>query len=194
MLAVFWIRERLSLFSWFGILISFAGTFIVVSHGSWEVIRNIDFNLGDVLCFLSQVTWAMYSIIGLKVMRHMSAVAATAWAGFIGAIGTMLYGLVMGEFHAVSLSMLAAGSFIYATLIGGVLSMVFWNMGVKNAGPSISSIFLNLMPVVGMCAGWFFFHDEVGSVQITGAVAIFIGVYLTTHSEQIAYLVHHMHR
>ena len=193
-MAVFWIRERLSLFSWLGILISFAGTFVVVSHGSWEAIRNIDFNIGDVLCFLSQVAWAVYSILGLKAMRHVSAVFVTAWAGFIGALMTLLYGFAMGEFDVVPLSMLAAGSYLYAVFIGGVLSMVFWNMGVKNAGPSISSIFLNLMPVVGMCAGWFFFHDEIGPVQLTGAAAIFVGVYLTTHSEQIAHLAHHIHR
>ena len=190
-LAVIWIRERLNLFSWLGIVISFAGTFVVVSHGSWEVLRSISFNIGDVLCFASQVSWSVYTILGLQAMKHASAVLVTAWAGWIGAIMTLLYGLAVGDFQVEPLSLRAFGSFGYTIFIGGVLSMVFWNLGVKHAGPSISSIFLNLMPVVGMTAGWFFFQEEIGPTQLTGAAAIFIGVYLTTHSQQLLQLLHH---
>jgi drug/metabolite transporter (DMT)-like permease len=190
LLAVFWIKERLSPFSWLGIVISFSGTLVVVSHGSMEVIRNMDFNQGDVLCFLSQVAWAIYSILGLKVMKQVSAVFVTAWAGFFGALLTIAYGIITDDFHVTVLTGLPLASYLYAVFLGGVLSMVCWNVGVKNAGPSIASIFLNLMPVMGMCAGWFFFQEEIGTTQVTGALAIFAGVYLTTHSYELAAYLH----
>jgi len=66
--------------------------------------------------------------------------------------------------------------------LGGVLSMLGWNLGVKHAGASISAIFLNIMPVVGMLGGFLLLDESLGISQLAGAAAIFGGVYLTTHS------------
>lgn len=151
-LAAVFVRERLSAKAWLGIVISFAGVMAVVSSGSLEVIRQIAFNFGDVLCFLSQIVWTIYSLIGLRVMERMSALAVTAWGGFLGGIITGLYGLGIGELQLTMPGGLAWGSFVYTVFLGGVLSMICWNLGVKRAGASISAIFLNIMPVVGMWA------------------------------------------
>ena len=181
-LAAIFVRERLSMKAWLGIVISFVGVMAVVSSGSLEVIRQIDFNFGDVLCFLSQIVWTIYSLIGLRVMDRMSALAVTAWGGLFGGIMTGLYGLGMGELQFTMPGGLAWGSFIYTVFLGGVLSMLGWNLGVKHAGASISAIFLNIMPVVGMLGGFLLLDESLGISQLAGAVAIFGGVYLTTHS------------
>ena len=185
-LAVVFIRERLNLIAWGGILLSFCGVLLIVSHGSLEVIRQIDFNVGDIYCFLSQIVWAIYSLLGLRVMHEMSPVAVTGWGGLLGGITTGIYGLAAQDLSISMLSMPAALSFVYAVVIGGVMAMVCWNLGVKHAGPSITSIFLNIMPIVGMMAGHFFFADEIGLIQLGGAAAICGGVYMTTHSTPAA--------
>ena len=182
LLAAIFVRERLSLKAWLGIAISFVGVLAVVSEGSLELIRQIAFNFGDVLCFLSQIVWTIYSLLGLKVMDRMSALAVTAWAGLFGGIMTGLFGLGMGELEFTMPGMLAWGSFIYTVFLGGVLSMLCWNLGVKRAGASITAIFLNIMPVVGMIGGFFLLDESIGTSQLAGALAIFGGVYLTTHS------------
>lgn len=188
--AAFLIHERLSLLSWFGIVISFSGALAVISHGSLQAVLNINFNHGDVLFFISQIAWTFYSIIGLKVMQKMSAICATAWAGLLGGIMTGGYGFYVGQLHIAPLTMLPLFSFLYMVIIGGVLAMLFWNTGIKVAGPSLTSIFQNITPVVGMIGGALAFNEPIGAVQIFGALAIFSGVYLTTHSHQIAdYLV-----
>ena len=192
--AAVFIRERLSLLSWFGIVVSFGGVLAVVSHGSWEVVRQIDFNRGDLFCFASQMAWILYSFIGLRVMKRLTAAAATGWAGLTGAGMTWGYGLAAGDFQVTALALQPMLSFLYTIVLGGILAMLFWNIGVREAGPSLSSIFLNIMPVVGMMAGYFCFDDEIGAVQLGGALAICSGVYLTTHSEQAVHMVHHVFR
>ena len=181
-LAAMFIRERLSMLAWGGIVISFFGVLLVVSQGSWNIIQQIDFNVGDILCFFSQVVWAIYSLLGLRVMHKLTPLSATAWAGLLGGLATGCYGIWRDDLQIHALSFPAMASFAYAVLMGGVLAMICWNLGVKRAGPSITSIFLNIMPVVGMLAGHFFFGDEIGLIQLSGAAAIFSGVYLTTHS------------
>ena len=183
------IRERLSRLSWLGIALSFAGVLVVVSHGSLDVLRSLSFNRGDILCFVSQVSWTVYSLMGLRVMQKLDPVATTGWAGFLGAWVTLAYGLATDDFHPVALSLKPLAAFWYTILCGGVLAMAGWNLGVKAAGVSLASIFLNLMPVVGMVAGYALFQEEIGAAQLGGALAIFCGVFLTTNSDRIAYWV-----
>ena len=63
--------------------------------------------------------------------------------------------------------------------------MVAWNIGVHAVGPAKTSIFQNITPLVGMLAGVVFFSEHLGILELFGATAIFIGVYLTTHSPRV---------
>lgn len=184
------IKERLNGMQWMGIGISFAGVLCVISHGSLLLILHSGFNRGDTLFFISQLSWTIYSIIGLNAMHQISALAATAWAGFFGAIFTALYGLIVGEVHFLPLFAPALAAFMYTVICGGILAMLFWNMGVKNAGPSLTSVFQNITPIVGAIGGALFFHEAINFADISGAIAIFAGVYLTMHSNKLQeYLV-----
>ncbi|CUH94805.1 putative membrane protein [Propionispora sp. 2/2-37] len=188
-LSAIFIKERLNRLQWSGIAISFAGALCVVSQGSLAVIRNISFNTGDMLFFVCQINWTIYSIIGRRVMGDISALATTAWAGLFGAIITACYGIYAGQLTFTVLEAVTFSAFLYTVFLGGVLAMLFWNIGVKQAGPSLTAIFQNVTPVVGVAAGAFFLQEAVDIQEIGGALAIFVGVYFTTHSEQVGRLL-----
>lgn len=185
LLSAVFIRERLKLLQWLGIVISFVGVIFLITKGSWEILTNFKFNPGDILFFTCQIVWAAYSIIGLRVMKHLSAIAVTAWSGLLGSIEVALFALFTNQLGYVNLDISGWSSFVFVVLCGGVGSMLFWNIGVKNAGPSMAAIFSNLTPIFGMLCGAVFLSEEVGFMQISGALAIFVGVYITTHSEQL---------
>lgn len=185
LLSAVFIRERLKLLQWLGIVISFVGVIFLITKGSWEILTNFKFNPGDILFFTCQIVWAAYSIIGLRVMKHLSAIAVTAWSGLLGSIEVALFALFTNQLGYVNLDISGWSSFAFVVLCGGVGSMLFWNIGVKNAGPSMAAIFSNLTPIFGMLCGAVFLSEEIGFMQISGALAIFIGVYITTHSEQL---------
>lgn len=190
MLSAVFIRERLKLLQWIGIIISFIGVIFLITKGSWEILANFQFNPGDILFFTCQIVWAAYSIIGLRVMKHLSAIAVTAWSGLLGSIEVALFALCTGQLGYVNLDIAGWSSFVFVVLCGGVGSMLFWNIGVKNAGPSMAAIFSNLTPIFGMFCGAIFLSEEIGIMQISGALAIFVGVYITTHSEQLKMALH----
>lgn len=184
-MAMFLIRERLNFLQWIGIAVSFIGVLFLITKGSLDILINFSFNPGDVLFFSCQIVWAIYSIIGLKVMKHMSALATTAWSGLLGSIEVALYSQATGQLNYIALDASGWMSFAFVVLCGGVGSMLFWNIGVKNAGPSMAAVFSNLTPIFGMMCGALFLSEYIGIMQISGAIAIFIGVYITTHSEQL---------
>lgn len=92
LLAAIFLREKLLPIEWLGIGFSLLGTLFLVTHGSLDMLLSISFNRGDLLFFACQQGWAIYSLIGVRVMARMSALTATAWAGFFGAVG-MLAGI-----------------------------------------------------------------------------------------------------
>ncbi|MGO5486644.1 DMT family transporter [Selenomonas montiformis] len=180
-MAVIFVSERLSLLAWGGIVLSFFGALLIISHGSLNVIQTMSFNVGDILFLLAQVAWTTYSLIALKIMRRMSALQTTGWAGLFGAFIVTGYGLVTGQFAPVMLTPTLWIAFFYTVIFGGVMAMLFWNIGVHNAGASVTSIFQNITPVVGMIGGVLCFGEVIGIMELLGAAAIFGGVYLTTH-------------
>ena len=182
LLAAIFVRERLTLTAWGGIALSFGGALLVVAHGSLTALVSFNLNQGDILFLLAQVAWTAYSLIGLRIMRYMSAVKLTGWAGLAGAVTVTIFGFITGELNPVGLNTDLIMAFSYTVIFGGVMAMLFWNIGVHNAGASVTSIFQNITPVVGMAGGVFFFGEIVGALEIIGALAIFAGVYLTTHS------------
>lgn len=184
-LAALFLRERLLPAQWLGIFVSLGGTLYLVGRGSLAAILHVSFNAGDVLFFASQVAWAIYSLVSLRVMRRMSVLATTAWAGLFGAVLTTLYGILAGQFYYAPVSAGGALSLVYIIWIGGVLAMMGWNVGVKRTGASQAAIFLNIMPLVGAFCGAFFLGEQIGAQEFFGGAAILSGVYLTTHSRQV---------
>lgn len=189
LIATICIRERLQILQWVGIAISFVGVIFLVTKGSLDILFNFKFNPGDILFFSCQIVWALYSILGLKIMKELSAIAVTAWSGLIGAIEVFIYAFFTNQLNYIPLDFAGYSSFIFVVICGGVASMVFWNIGVKNAGPSMSAVFSNITPIVGMLCGAMFLAEHIGIMQLSGAIAIFSGVYITTHNKQIKTLL-----
>lgn len=185
-ISTMFIRERLQLIQWIGIFISFIGVISLITKGSMDILLNFSFNPGDILFFICQIVWTLYSILSLKIMKYLSAIAVTAWSGLIGAIEVAIYAIITDQLHYTTLDLAGYSSFAFVVICGGVGSMLFWNIGVKNAGPSMAAIFSNLTPIFGMLCGAIFLQEQIGIMQLSGALCIFFGVYITTHSKQIS--------
>jgi drug/metabolite transporter (DMT)-like permease len=175
------LREKFTSKQWLGIFLSFLGVLTVITKGDLSMLTGLNFNKGDVFCIASQFAWAFYSLASRKLTGHMDVLTALGWCSLSGTLATFILSLYTGTFAITPLPTLPLFSYLYVTLLGGIAANVFWNIGVKNVGPSVSSVFLNLTPVVGMLSGWLIFNDPMGFLQLMGAGVIFIGVFLTTH-------------
>lgn len=184
-IAFIFLHEQVNRVQWIGIIISFLGVLFLVTHGSIEVIMRLSFNYGDVLFFASQVCWAVYTVLGRKVMLELSPIAATAWAGLAGALVTGIMALWEGGDINANLTANGGWSMLYIIIGGGVLAMTWWNSGVKVVGPSQAAIFTNIMPLVGMILAVAFLNEPLGWREVVGGLWILFGVYLTTQSDQI---------
>lgn len=182
-LAFFLLKEHVTKRGWLGIVLAFCGVSAIVVQGDWSRLIQFRFNSGDLLCLASQLCWAFYTLSAKRITGHLSLVTIMGWCGLFGGMGTLLYGCAIQEFHPTSLSLPLLGCLLYLIFLGGIAANVSWNAGVKYAGTSITSVFLNLAPVVGMTSGHFLNGDPLGPVQLVGALVIFAGVYATEHQK-----------
>lgn len=187
LLTAVFLREQMNAVQWTGMIISLFGVLFLVTHGSIDTIMNLSFNYGDILFFFSQVCWAIYSVLGRKVMAEMSPVATTAWAGLAGAVMTGMLAVWAGIDLTASVTSTGLASMSYMIIGGGVLAMTWWNRGVKTVGPGQAAIFINIMPLIGMIFAVIFLGEHLGWREIVGGMWIISGVYLNTQSEQITW-------
>ena len=175
------IHERLHRLQWLGICSSLCGALYLLSNGSLAAILTLSFNIGDVLFFTSQVAWALYSIIVVRIIDDVSPFAIVAWSGLLGSLTTAAGAAYFGHFELPSLlSPLALGSYLFVIFAGGLIAMIFWNKGTGIVGPSQAAVFMNIMPLVGIICGVLFLDEQLLISQAIGGALILGGVYLTT--------------
>lgn len=186
LLAVAFLQEKMHTRQWLGILISFLGVVFLIAHGSLEVIQNLSFNRGDLLFLASQISWAVYSILGRGVMEDLSPIATTAWAGVTGTLFMLAAALYQGTGLTVQLSQFAWLSMGYMIVGSGILAFTWWNAGLSSVGPNRTAIFSNVIPLAGMLLSVAFLQEHIGWREVTGALWIISGVFLTTRKPSLA--------
>ena len=176
-------HEKLNSVQLFGVFISFVGVGWVITNGSWEVIRSLSFNVGDLLLFIASICWAGYTIYSRKPTLEYSALTVTAYASLFAAIYFAPFGIVqynLTPVHSVSWGLVL--SIIYAVAVA-VLGLVAWIKGVSMIGPSKASIFMNLMPLFTLAFAFVLLGETITIHQIIGGIFVIGGVYLTTHPD-----------
>ena len=85
LLAAMFLKEKMSSKMLLGILISTVGVVVIVSRGSWQVIVQNEYNLGDLIIIATLFAWGTYTIYGRHLMQQVSPLAATTYAYIAGA-------------------------------------------------------------------------------------------------------------
>lgn len=166
--------EKLSTRRWFGVAIALLGVWIVLSHGDIARVAGAGFGVGE-LCMLAAVfSWALYTIIGRKVLAGLSPLAATNYAALWG---TVLLGVVSAtQFAELRLAQFDAGvllSLAYLGVFGTAVAFVWYYMSVQRFGAAVTSVFNNLVPVFGVAIGVLLLGEQLlPSMLIGGAITI----------------------
>ncbi|RSL34917.1 EamA/RhaT family transporter [Salibacterium salarium] len=184
--SLLFLGERLKGMQWLGVILSMGGAIWVITEGSWEIIRKLAFNQGDVIMLAAVATWVAYSIL---VKFHMSKFPI---------YGSLVIMLVIANMVLLPIAALEWGAYgfpnifqmnhalglLYLGIFPSLIALVLWNKGVEEVGPSQASIFLNLLPVFVIAGSLFFLGEEITMTQIIGALVVISGVLLTTKRKE----------
>jgi len=173
-ISAFVLGETLSRRRWLGVAIALLGVCIVITRGNFSSFGALGIGAGELFMLAAVTSWALYTIIGRKVLGGLTPLAATNYAALWG---TLLLAVVasphLGELHASQFDGRMIASVLYLGVGGTALAFVWYYMSIKRLGASIASIFNNLVPVFGVSISVLVLGEPLlPSMLIGGAIAI----------------------
>ncbi len=175
------LKESLSARRWLGVAVALLGVAIVVSRGDLTTLGAGGAGLGELYMFAAVTSWALYTILGRKVLGGLSPLAATNYAALWG---TLLLGLIAAPafdtLHPGQFDWAMILSLLYLGVFGTAVAFVWYYMSVKKVGASTTSIFNNLVPVFGVAISVLVLGEPLLASMLVGGAVTIVGVLMVS--------------
>ena len=163
-----------------GIILSFIGVFVIMISdlSTQEMTFDNLFFIGGILMLLSAFCWALYTLVGKRLLQRYDEFVITTYAFGLGTlfylpfvflhIGPVLQQTSMDGWLAV----------LYLALVCSLFGYLGWYYALKHIDASKAAVFLNFIPLFTILMS-FFLGTSFSWFFLLGAGLIIYGVYLT---------------
>jgi len=172
--------ERTNIFQIIGVILSLTGVLFIVTKADFELLKNLDFNRGDIFMIIAMLSWATYSALLKKQKYELSQISllqVVIGFGVIFLIPLYLIDLNMG--NLIKLEKPFFLTLTYVVLFPGLASFFFWIKGVSLIGANRAGVFLHLMPILGAVMAMIIFDEKILFYHFLGAIFIVAGITLS---------------
>lgn len=174
-LAALLIREPMSVRQVVGAVVGLIGVVALLSGGSLRFWEAISSNQGDLIVLGAVTLWGLYSVLGRRVMRHRSALSATALSAFLGLPLLLLAAAWEIRTFPINVSTKLLLAILYIGAAPTVVGFLSWNAGVRRLGPSGAMVFYNTLPLYGALLGYLLLNEPIGLPHLLGGALIIGG-------------------
>lgn len=158
-----------------GAALSAAGVTLIVI----ESLRLSPSPLGYLYMGMAALSWVAYAFMTKPLAAKYDALEVTFWQTLFGALGFIPF--VFGESVDWSLvTPVIAVNVLYLGVFCSAIGYLFYIVSVDALGPGVSSVFINLIPVVSVAASFFILGERLSPMQLAGGAAAVAGVYLAS--------------
>ena len=158
-----------------GIAISFLGVVLIVTRGSHGAASM----MGDLLSLGASLSWALYTVIGKRLLARATPLAVTTWATLLGAVPLLPVG--MPGLRGVRWTALTGGQWLLlAYLSAGTIALanLLWYMALARTATARVVVFSFLIPLIATAIAVLAGQETLTLSLVLGAVAILAGVAL----------------
>jgi drug/metabolite transporter (DMT)-like permease len=162
-----------------GALLSSAGVWVFVSAGLSA--------RGDWRAYLymsgAALSWVAYSFITRKLFQRLGRISIVFWQSLFGAISFIPFAIMeAGQWRVPPPGVWAHAAFL--AVFCSALGYWFYVYSVEALGITVSSVFINLIPVIAVLAGFLFLGERMSTAQWIGGAAVLAGVFMATWPEK----------
>jgi drug/metabolite transporter (DMT)-like permease len=167
--------ERLHRRFWLAAGVSVAGVALVALGSGGGVSGNV---VGNILAFIATVTWGIYSVAIVPLLRRYSVWRISAVALVAGSVPALLTALPQLSDQRWDLGALVWTGFAFAVLGPLVLTNVLWFTAIDRVGPSRATLVTNLQPFLAALFAVALLSEKLTALQIAGGIAIGVALVL----------------
>ena len=172
--------EKTNIFQIIGVIFSFIGVIMIITKANFEILKNLDFNKGDITMVIAMFSWALYSTLlkGKKYeLSQISLLQVVITFGLVFLIPVYFIEYQIG--FRINLELPFILILIYVVLFPGLASFLLWIKGISMIGANRSGVFLHLMPILSAIMAMIFFSEKFMFYHILGACFIITGILLS---------------
>ena len=172
--------EQTNKFQIFGVILSLLGVLFIITKSDLEVIKNLDFNRGDLIMASGMFAWALYSALLKKKKYEISQITlleVVIITGLVFLIPIYILEIYFGNKIVLGKPFILTLS--YVVIFPGLASFFFWIKGIAIIGANRAGVFLHLMPVFGSIMAIILFDEKFMIYHLFGAIFIITGITLS---------------
>lgn len=162
-----------------GYSLTLVGVLVMASRGSWDVLREIDLNRGDLIMLVGALFYSAYSV-GLKSkpeLHWLSFLTGLVGCAALAAIPMTAYewhtGAMIWPFDVQGWAVVA-----FAAVFPSIVAQASFIKGVEELGGNLAGIYINLLPIwgailgVGLLGELFAWYHGLAILLVVGGVLL----------------------
>ena len=167
-------RSRPRPLHFIGIGLALAGTWLAVTANG-----QIDFSsgvlAGNFLMVAAMVAWTFYTLLSKSLQARYSSLAMITWQTMAGTAFLVPAALIdIGQWH--SISWVSAANILFLAVLCSALCYLLYAFALRELDVTITTVYLNLVPVVGVVAGAIILRESILPIQMLGGLVIIAGI------------------
>ena len=179
--------ERTNLFQILGVILSLTGVLFIVTKADIQLIKELEFNKGDLSMVIGMLSWAIYSALLRKKTHPISQLALLEIIIICGFIFLVpIYFIEMSFGNKIVLGLPFILTLGYVVLFPGIFAFLFWIKGIDIIGANRSGVFLHLMTIFGALMAIVILGEKFMFYHFLGAIFIIAGITLSNKSKKNA--------
>lgn len=170
-------KEKLTIRKWIGIFVSIVGVVLIigVNFGGGSTFKGTMYMLGAVMA------WVIYSVATKPLTKKYSQITIVYYQAMYGAIALFPFTFMeRNDLDKVNFSIIL--NVLYLAIACSVIGYIFYVYAVDNLGISISSFYINFMPLVTVVGSYFILGTTISRNAIIGGVLVILSVFIISES------------
>lgn len=172
-MAIIALGQRLTMGAIVGAIFSFVGVLFVVSHGDLRNLAQQGVNMGDAMMLVATIAYALYSTL-LKYWQMEIPALQLLYLQMLVAIIVLFPLFVFSEKTGLNSSNLPL--VLFACVFASIAAPLAWMHGVRLLGPSRTSVFFNLMPILTVIIAALVLSEQLELYHALGGGLTLFGV------------------
>lgn len=157
-----------------GAVVTLGGVGLVIGN-SLNISGGYQEMIGSMLLIGAALSWVVFSLANKTLENKYSILFNSTYQSIFGSL--FLLPVALMEYNRWGpISMISWGNILYLTLFCSALCTFMYLSALKELGATITNVYINLMPFVGVLAAFLVLKETLYPLQIVGGIIIVIGI------------------